>query len=387
MISLAFFPLFSLSCICLIIWLVFTVLLEKRKRLDMVDLQSLPDAAVIIPVAGYREDMKTYLSSLIHQNYPSFKIYFVTQNESDPATPVITELIANFNHVSLIHAGEAVSCSQKNWNIIAGSKAAVGAEVLVFCDSGHFAEPDWLTQLVSPLVRQRNKIISSGYHQVIVGNSSLSETGRAICVHTLRFARMIPGFEQPWGGAMAMTREVFDTLKVAELWSSTVVDDVTLAKHLQNKGFRTHIPAGCDMNTYIHNHSWTDWSVWLTRQWAYLKFIFPLLWFFLGFFGLLFTMATLYCLTALLLFPFIAASPGAINGALVAAGLLVIFSILLRLSHPAPGALLLWFPGFIAALIMAGWCHFKTWFAGSISWTGITYEVKFGGQVTKIIRP
>jgi hypothetical protein len=60
---------------------------------------------------------------------------------------------------------------------------------------------------------------------------------------------------------------------------------------------------------------------------------------------------------------------------------------ILRLRHPDPGSLIMWYPAFLSAMIMAGWCHYRTWHTDTIVWSGISYKVASGGKVEKIIRP
>jgi hypothetical protein len=338
-------------------------------------------------VAGRQRDLQRNRLSLLEQQHPDYRVYFVIQDENDAALPVLSTLVSAKKHATLVHAGPAVRCSQKNHNIITGSRAAAAAEVLVFCDSSHLAEKDWLTRLVTPLLPRNTQIISSGYHQVMVKGLKVNEAGRAICVAILRLARMIPGFEQPWGGATAILRQTFEETAIAEMWSDRVVDDVTLAAHLPQHGLALTIPGRCDLHTDLAEADWAAWQTWLTRQWAYLKFVFPALWFFLGCAGITFTLALLSCLVIAVAAPFASFPKEIQTQALVALAPFFILGLFLWWDHPQPGSLFIWLPALPAALIMAGWCHARTWFAASITWAGITYTVTRGGRVSRVDRP
>lgn len=347
---------------------------------------SLPQVTVIVPVAGAAVDLEKYLQSLLQQEYPDFTVIFVTQDEDDPAVPLIEKVIAGPKRGRRITAGKALGCSQKNYNLVAGVRAADPAtDILVFCDCGHYAHPRWLERVILPL-QDPLVTVSSGYHHVFP-EEDVCSTGRAICVLGLYMARQIPAFAQPWGGSTAIRAEDFHELAIADLWLATVVDDVTLADHLQKMKRRTAVPTEADVKTFIHDCSWRAWETWLVRQWAYLKFVFPQLWLFTGIAGIAFTLWVLFCMVIVLAWGLEIFPESWENGAAVFLAAIALSAGMLRLRHPAPGSLLLWYPAFVAALIMAGWCHARTWFSDAITWAGIVYKVAAGGKVVAIIRP
>lgn len=347
-----------------------------------------PFVSLIVPVTGYSPDLEANLTSLAQQQYEPFSITFVLQDGDDPALQAVASITQQYHHAKVVFSGKAVRCSQKNHNLLAGvTSSAPQTVILAFCDSGHIAPPKWLHNLLLPLLPPATYEISSSYHQIHPKHDGLASQGRAICVLTLSLIRRIPGLGQPWGGATAITKALFDNCSVAELWKKSVVDDVTLAKHLAQHNIRVAIPKGYEMQTKVANTSFTSWSSWLTRQWAYLKFVFPLLWAGAG----VFTLSVLCCtaisllLCGLSLFTF--SGHPFLPYCLLFLAILLIFSGFLRRAHPAPGPLLYWFPATLAALGMAGFCHCKTWFTQSIEWAGIKYKVGKHGEVLSIIRP
>lgn len=348
---------------------------------------SLPQVSVIVPVAGATVDLEICLGSFLQQEYPEFTVIFVTQDEQDPAVPIIEKVIAGQTKGRRINAGKAVACSQKNHNLIQGVRAADPAtDILVFCDSGHYAHSRWLQRLIFPL-QTSSVVVSSGYHHVFPEKSCICAIGRAICVLGLFLVRQIPVFAQPWGGATAMKSVDFQKLGVAELWSSTIVDDVTLADYLQKNKMVVAIPTGADVKTVVSDCTWQAWESWLVRQWAYLKFLFPKLWFVTGMTGIAFTLLVYFCIVVVLAWG-LEIFPERLNySAAVFLALILLVAGMLRTQHPAPGSLILWYPAFFSALLMAGWCHARTWFADSITWAGIIYKVAAGGKVVEIIRP
>ena len=112
-----------------------------------------PRVALIVPLTGDSPEMEPALTSLLNQPYPNYETVLVTRDLEDPATPLVRALLARHPHSRHIVSGPAAGCSQKNHNILAGVNALDdAAEILVFCDSTHQARPNFLRELIHPLV-------------------------------------------------------------------------------------------------------------------------------------------------------------------------------------------------------------------------------------------
>jgi hypothetical protein len=361
---------------------------KKSESTPSIKAAPFPHVTVIVPVAGASTRLADNLRSLLQQEYPDFSVIFITQDGNDNAVPIIKDLVSSDSRGRLIFAGQATTCSQKNHNLLQGTLAAEpSTEILVFCDSGHEAHPHWLVHLTTPLRVSSSYTVSSGYHHIFSTETNLCVLGRVICVLGLYLARQIPAFAQPWGGATAIRTIDFHQLGIAELWGKTIVDDVTLAAYLRKKKKKVAIPIDADLKTTVDDTSWHGWESWLIRQWAYLKFSFPKLWLASGLTGMMVTLAIYLSLLIVL-----TGGGGVVPAKLILGAVIflviVFFGVgILRFRHPAPGSLVMWYPAFLSAMIMAGWCHYRTWHTDTIVWAGISYKVASGGEVEKIIRP
>ena len=262
-----------------------------------------PLAAVIVPVAGIYPELKENLRSRLTQDYPHYQVIFATRSEDDPATRVIRTLLPDYPLARLVICGPASGCSQKNHNLLEGLKAiAPEVEVLVFSDANQITPAHWLKALVQPLV-QGKASVSSSFHHIIPQDNHLATLGRSIAVFMIYLGKGISSWDQPWGGSMAIKREVFQDLQVDRLWSRTVVDDVTLARKLQQHNIRMAAASGAVLATPARE-TMASWENWFIRQILYLKFYFPLPWFMAGvgifFLLVLVSLATAQLLLALL---------------------------------------------------------------------------------------
>lgn len=349
--------------------------------------ESVPFVSIIIPVTGWSASLESDLITLINQRYQSFEIIFVVQDKKDSADSVINKIVQEEERVRRVYSEPTSTCSQKNHNLLAGiQEAGKAPDILVFCDCGHSAQPDWLDRLLAPLLSQSSCSVTSGYHQILPERYCLPSVGRAICVLTLSLIRRLPSLGQPWGGAMAIRRETFENIAVADIWKENIVDDVSLARLLQKENISVTIPDKTDLETRLDDLTLGSWIVWLSRQWAYLKFIFPGLWLLAGWVTILIAFlvhaSLLICLTA----PFFSISAKFFQYGLFFSIIFFISSCFLHFKHPRPGPFYLWFPASLTALAMGGWCHMRTWFSNTIDWANIQYHVGGNGRVTKIIR-
>jgi len=343
-----------------------------------------PSLALIVPVAGAPPGLATRLTALLHQDYPDYQVIFATRDQEDPATRVISRLIWGKTRARLVMAGPAKNCGQKNQNLLAGVRLAGAApEILAFCDSNQEAPPDFLRKLAAPVARGEG-VVTSGYHQAIPGDHRLATWGRAVSVLTLYLTKAVPWLNQPWGGATAILRKTFESLRVAHLWAETVVDDVSLAALL----IRDHIPVclsrGAELATPVAGETFASWASWLFRQWIYLKYYLPGSWLAAGALMYLLTFFTLFSVCQLLLVPWGAGTPGMFIPSLVFLAALITLALALRRLHPCTSSWPLWLSAFLASVAMAGWVHLTTCLTQKISWRGKVYQVDWRGRVSSI---
>ncbi|HRZ11750.1 MAG TPA: glycosyltransferase family 2 protein [Kiritimatiellia bacterium] len=328
-----------------------------------------PAVSVIIPVKGLSRAAREGIDSLTAQGYPDIEFLFVTESEGDEATPLIREVLGRVRGRHIV-AGPAASCGQKNFNLLAGIRASdPGRPVLVFCDAGHSAPPDWLRELVAPIAARKSEV-STGYHFVDPSPPAIPSAGRAATVLMLHVLQQIPGLAQPWGGASAMTRALFERLNLAEFWARQVVDDVSLALLLKKQSVRVVPAPAAVMRTVLESESWAEWYRWLTRQLFYLKMYFPFAWFVGGLLGYAMAVFLLIC-------PFSAMGPAPW-------ALLLLLIVGMRSFHPSPGPWGRWLAGGVAAIVLACIGHARTVFMRGLTWRGIVYEVARDGSVRRI---
>lgn len=241
-----------------------------------------PRAAMIIPVAGTHPAMEKALTSLLQQDYPQLLPVLVTATAEEDAAQLIGSLRERFPQIRHVVAGQASGCGQKNHNSLQGVAAVADtADIYLFCDSTHLAEPDFARCLLGPVIRGETAF-STGYHVVEPLDDQPVTLAYALSVLLMRFLQALSAFTQPWGGAMCMSRQAFERYGVAELWKNNVVDDCSLAAHLQTQGVSVRLCAAALLRTRAAGHSLSVWRAWMDRQVLFLRFCMPGQWLLLG---------------------------------------------------------------------------------------------------------
>jgi len=344
-----------------------------------------PRVAVIMPLTGDTPVMRQALASILDQDYPDYAVLCVTESETDPAVAMGRDVAAGSNRLVQVVAGPATACGQKNHNILAGIRAASTAEVYVFYDSTHLANQHFVTNLVAPIARD-DAAMTSGFHRIVPEDSRTGTIGMLITCMALHLLQPIRAITQPWGGAMAISREAFDRFGLYALWSRNIVDDFSMGPHLHRWGMPAWPVAAACLETPLSGMPLSRWDAWLTRQLLYLKFCIPPGWLVSILAVLVLSAPPVLGAVALL-----GAIPGAVGPtmALVTVCYWVAFlgiGLLYRGLSPRSVPVMAWLRGYVATFLMLAWTFGRTFTTNTMSWRGIDYKVGWGGVVRAVIR-
>ena len=344
-----------------------------------------PRVGVIIPLTGDTPVMQACLESLLDQSYPDYEAIFVTCSSDDPAVQIVSRVIQTRRNARHIVSGAASRCSQKNHNLLAGlADLDSSIEILVFCDSEHWAPQSFLAELVSPIVSGK-AVMTTGFHRVVPGDCRLPTLGMLVSVMAIHLLQAIEAITQPWGGATAISRRSFEENRIGALWGGNVVDDVSMYTRLAKAGIRVRPVSSACLLTPVGGMTFRAWHGWLKRQLFFLKVCQPAAW------------VASAIVAHLLCAPFLAglASAAGIMGfapkymtvagcAFLTAFLLIGMKWRTLIHEDIP--ISRWIPAVMAATAMAVLCYAGTWFSNLLSWRGISYRVTWGGKVKEIIR-
>ncbi len=201
-----------------------------------------PRATLIIPCKGVDDHFVSNIRSFFEQDYESYDLLFVVEDESDPAYEELHKLrreaVKNGRASQVLIAGVSHSSSQKVHNLLhAVDHAPSQTEVLAFADSDVCVHRDWLSQLVHPLVVPKRGV-TTGYRWFIpTTNNAASLAASALNATVAQYVGKSP-LNRAWGGSMAIRLEDFRRLGIRELWSQSLSDDLSLSWAVRRAGLR-----------------------------------------------------------------------------------------------------------------------------------------------------
>lgn len=348
-----------------------------------------PFVALIVPCKGAEAGLAENLARHLRHDYPAYEVLFVVADADDPAIPVIEQLRAAHPTlpIKLVVAPRLPDCVEKTSNQLAALKEIdPRCEVLAFADSdGEPLNAGWLKELVRPTLAGN---VATGYRWYLPEDNVARLQGTwdsAWCGFHIAFHTV-------WGGAMAVRKDVFDRLNMADHWSRAPTDDVVLAREAWKAGVPVVFAPGAMCLSGPHKRL-ASFLTWIRRQTLLVR---------LPAFGLyaagLFV-ASLYFLSyalcvALLIVPgpeYGLALPLAGLGGLLGASLLRAW-VRYRLARALlPGreadvARTLWWP-YAVFVVVADLLMFPIYasvlFARTIRWRGVTY-VWTGDRVRRV---
>ena len=357
------------------------VLFEKRSRPAR---SARPArAGVFVPCKGAFPELADNLEAVACQEYENFTVTYISESYEDPAIRAIERVVRRHPHCRHVVAGPAVSCGQKNHNLLKGLAQDSGSELFVFCDADIRPPREWLSMLVSSLTAD-DVSVASGFRWLTPARRTLAGTLHSMVVAYQGAFMSCTSTRAVWGGATAIRSSTFEKLGVADEWSRTVVDDMTLLHLLRRKRMSVVYDPRCLVVSNNAVSSVREVVEWLTRQILFLKFCVRPFWFA--------ALAT-HIPTALLM---LAAGPLIVAGLfcepLRPLGFICLgFSLVVMGAHTSlkltcrdGQSVLRWFVLTPVLQLMGAFSLVKTAFMSSIRWGDATYRLDGDGRVVAV---
>lgn len=219
-----------------------SLLFLLRRLLEPAPGGAAPSAAVVVPCCGAGEGFEENVEAMLAQDYPGpVEFLFVTPSEDDPAHARLKTLMDA--RCRLLASGLAPTRSSgKIVDVLfALERVRPDAELLAFADADLRVGSDWLRRLAAPLADP-----AVGAATAFMAYRP-EKGGFASHLRTAWMAAGTPFMELmgvATGQSLAMRRADFERLKVAELWSRSLFEDLALHPVLRRAGLKTVFVGG-----------------------------------------------------------------------------------------------------------------------------------------------
>lgn len=258
-----------------------------------------PDVVIVVPCKGLDAAFEQNILSFFRQDYTSYRLWFVVDDLSDPAYPVLEKIISQYSsqakptEVRLFVAGKATHSSQKLHNLLfCYRQIPAQTEALVFADSDACADSHWLGHIVYSLHSKKTGA-TSGYRWFVPKTQNMATLGLS-CINAA-VAQVLGNnrLNQAWGGSMAIGVKTFREVGLEAIWSKSICDDLTLSGLIRHAGKKMVYVPPCMVASY-ESTTWLKLFEFVRRQFVITRIYAPQTWLF-GLSALLFSVGGLWC--------------------------------------------------------------------------------------------
>ena len=244
--------------------------IESLARLE--EPREWPRATVIVPVKGHDEDLAANLAALASLDYPNYELIVAARDPGDVPEGVIPA------PARVVYAGDGdPATGEKVNNLLAATAAAhAESEIFAFADSDGRVQRRWLKALALALAAPQAGA-ATGYRCYLPSPPTFWSLMRSVWNSAIAGGFHGGDNRFAWGGAMAIRRETFQRLRVAENWRGAISDDYKLSEAVHKAGLRIVYAPGALVVSADHTRA-GEFLRWIQRQMIITRVYDPRLW-------------------------------------------------------------------------------------------------------------
>jgi ceramide glucosyltransferase len=247
------------SCTGFLVLVVVAALRFRRRQQKPAS--ATPPVSLLKPLCGLEPNLEANLAGFFAQEYPDFEIIFGTRDGHDPALNVVRALRRRYPQVPVkfIFSGEpdrpnAKVCSLERM------VAAANCEYLVISDSDVHVTPDYVAQVIGPLLNPQVGLVTCPYRGVPTGGlwSRLEALGMSVeMMSGVLVADLLEGMKFALGPTMALRRQVLEQIGGVGVLANYCADDFVLGEKVSQAG-HTVVLSSHVIDHVVLNRSFKD---------------------------------------------------------------------------------------------------------------------------------
>ncbi len=221
---------------------------ERHRRLcaraqtavNSMDPAALPSVCVLKPVHGLEPRLFENLESFFRQDYPAYEIIFGTRTPEDPALAVVDQLRQKYPYVPvrIVYSGHPEWPNAKIYSLDK-MIASTRCNHLVISDSDVRVQPDFLRNVITPLLRPENGLVTCLYRGIPDDGlwSEVEAIGMSVEMPSgVIVADMLEGMKFALGAVMAVRRDALDKIGGIAITADYYSDDFVLGQLIAQAG-------------------------------------------------------------------------------------------------------------------------------------------------------
>lgn len=201
-----------------------------------------PTVAVVLCLRGNDPALEQCLKGLLAQEYPDFQLHLVVDHDADPVVSHAKRILADATPLRPVHWHTVTDRSKNRSLKCSALMTAIMSldskiEIVAFVDADASVQPDWLTQLVTPLSESSigattgNRWFEPIDHEL---GSRLRALWNAAALPQMTI------YQIAWGGSLAIKTQVIQQCDLLDQWSSAFCEDTMLSDVLRPHGLRVY---------------------------------------------------------------------------------------------------------------------------------------------------
>ena len=199
-----------------------------------------PQVTLLKPLHGLEPALEANLESFFRQDYPAHEIIFGCRQDSDPALAVVEAVSRRYPQVPVrvVFSGEPDRPNAKVCSLERMADAA-GSDYLIISDSDVRVTPQYLREIVQPLLQPEVGMLTCLYRGVPSGGlwSRLEALGMSVEMTAgVVVADMLEGLKFALGPTMAIRREVLEQIGGFQVLADYCADDFVLGQRVFEAG-------------------------------------------------------------------------------------------------------------------------------------------------------
>jgi ceramide glucosyltransferase len=230
----------------------------------------LPPVSILKPVHGAEPRLAECLESFFRQDYPNFEIVIGARDAGNAALAIAEQVRKKFPNVRsrVVLSGPPTWPSAKIFSLDKMIDVAAN-EYFVISDSDALVGPDFLRNVIPPLLDPKVGLITCLYEGVSAGDfwSSLEALGMSVEMPSgVIVADMLEGMRFALGVAMATRRDAVDAIGGIKTTADYFSDDFVLGNEIWAKGYHvvlSHYPVRHVLLPRTFMQTWGHQLLWM----------------------------------------------------------------------------------------------------------------------------
>lgn len=242
-----------------------------------------PRTAILLCLRGPDPSIKHCLRALAAQTFTNFELHLVTDCAEDPVIGIAEEVLRSLSndqakgdeepspgkHEPIAYHFHVLptpipTCGLKNSALIhAISQLPDDVSVVASLDADAVVSPNWLATLIAPLENPKVGISTGNRWFRIPTNQKIGSAVRAVW-NAAAVVQMYL-YQIPWGGSLAIRRDVINKGGMLDKWSNAFCEDTLLAHAVKELGLVVARPVEV---VVVNEESTSCYSAfrWIRRQ-------------------------------------------------------------------------------------------------------------------------